>query len=139
MEWDARVARVRAAVAPARALEGRWRGEGQAHGEPVTCELELRFVLDGSFVEARERTGDHEDLSLYRYDADLQQLRVLHLSPGGLVAEHPVEVQGLSLVWVTPPEHPGVEWRVDGETLVCEVVWPGQRVAEVRVVYRRST
>jgi hypothetical protein len=135
--WDERVARVRAELAPARFLEGDWAGEGQAHGEPLTATLKVRTILDGSMIEVREQVGEHEDLSIYRFDVELSQLRVLHLMAGAVVAEHAVELTPTGLVWVTPPRDPAVEWILEGPTLRCDVVWPGQRVAEVQVRYRR--
>ena len=92
MSWEARCALARAGVAPAAALAGRWIGAGTAHGEPVEARLEVRLLLDGSVVEACERVADHDDLSLYRYDVDTAQLRVLHVQAGGLFEDHPVEL-----------------------------------------------
>jgi hypothetical protein len=137
-EWEKRVARVKGELAPALALVGDWVGEGHAHGEPIAATLRVRPILDGSVLEVWERVADHEDLSLYRFDVETGQLRVLHLMAGAVVAEHPVELTPQGLVWVTPPKEPAVEWSLEGETLRCDVMWPGQRVAEVSVRYRRA-
>ncbi|MFZ5475426.1 MAG: hypothetical protein ACOZNI_01515 [Myxococcota bacterium] len=137
-DWEARLARVKAELAPALALAGEWVGEGQAHGDPIVAQLRVRPILDGTMLEVWERVGEHEDLSIYRFDVDTGQLRVLHLMAGAVVAEHPVEVVPGALVWVTPPKEPAVEWTVEGDTLRCEVIWPGQRIAEVSVRYRRA-
>jgi hypothetical protein len=138
-DWEAHLAQARAAVAPARLLEGTWHGEGHAHGEPVTATLIVRAILDGTVVEARERVGDHEDLSLYRWDADTQQLRVLNVAPGARMEDHPVELlPPASLLWVTGPMAPAVEWSFDGMNLRSAVTWPGARAPEVALVYRRD-
>lgn len=138
MSWEARCALARAGVAPAAALAGRWIGAGTAHGEPVEARLEVRLLLDGSVVEARERVADHEDLCLYRYDVDTAQLRVLHVQAGGLFEDHPVELVLGGLLWVTGPSAPAVEWSTDGASVVCAVIFPGSDQPDVHVRYRRA-
>ena len=135
--WEERLAACRARLAPALALVGDWLGEGQAHGEPVTAALRVRAILDGTALEVWERVADHEDLCVYRWDPDTAQLEVVHFYAGAL-APHPVEETPDGLHWVTPPGQPGVVWSVRGANVVSEVIWPGQRVAEVRVTYRRA-
>lgn len=125
-------------LAPVSALLGRWVGEGHAHGEPASGTLELRAILDGTVVEARESVGAHEDLCLYRWDAASGQLRVLHAMAGEPFAEHPVELLPGGLCWVTPPGHPAVEWWLDGGALRCDVTWPGADTAEVSIRYTRA-
>lgn len=136
-EWARRLLLTRAELAPALVLVGDWEGAGQAHGEPITASLRVRPILDGSVIEVWERVGDHEDLSLYRWDPEHKQLRVLHVMAGALITEHPVEPTPMGIVWITPPSDPAVEWTLEGDTLRCDVVWPGQRIAEVSVRYRR--
>lgn len=137
MSWEARLADAKAQIAPVTMLVGEWVGRGQAHGEPTEGRLRVRMILNDSMVEVWERVGDHEDLCIYRYDPDLQQIRVLHLMEGA-TAEHAVELVAMGLVWVTPSEHPAVEWRMVGDRLECDVVWPGRKVAEVSMTYRRE-
>lgn len=139
MNWEERLAHTRAALDPVRILEGNWTGDGQAHGEPVTAHMSVRSILDGSMMEVWETVGDHTDLSIYRFELETGQHHVLHLMSGATVNEYPVELTLDGLVWITPPTVPSVEWRVQGEILACEVIWPGQRVAEVSIRYRRDT
>jgi hypothetical protein len=135
--WDAQLALMRARLAPALLLVGEWVGEGHAHGEPVTARLRVRPILGDTVLEVWEKVGEHEDLSLYRFDPADNQLKVLHLMEGA-TAEHPVELTPDGLVWVTPPQEPAVVWSRVGADVLSEVVWPGQRVAEVQVRYRRG-
>ncbi len=135
-QWEARLATVRQQIAPALAMVGIWEGDGQAHGAPITGSLHVRAILGGTAVEVWERVGDHEDLSLYRFEPEDGQIRVLHAMEGQFT-EHPVELLPGALVWVTPPSQPSVVWTLAGAELVCEVVWPGQRVPEVSLRYRR--
>lgn len=139
--WEARLATARDRLAPALLLAGEWVGQGHAHGEPVTARLRVRPILDGTALEVWEQVGGYEDLCVYRYDADSKQLEVVHLMPGAL-AVHPVELTLDGLVWVTPPSQPTVVWTsrgtVGGTPVVdSEVLWPGQRIAEVKLTYRR--
>ena len=136
--WDARMAQARAAVGPAALLAGDWVGEAVAHGEPCEARLRVRVILDGTMVEASERVGSHEDRCFYRWDFDTSQLRVLHLLPGALLEDHPVELVPDGLVWVTGPTQPAVEWTVQGEALRCAVTFPGAREPEVLVRYVRA-
>jgi hypothetical protein len=137
MSWEARLALARERLAPALIMTGTWAGDGHAHGEPVTASLRVRPVLGDTVLEVWEQVGEHEDLSLYRFDPDDGQLKVLHLMAGAL-AEHPVELTPDGMVWVTPPDQPSVVWTLLGADLQSEVVWPGQRVAEVLLRYRRA-
>lgn len=135
--WEARLATARERLVPALLLAGEWLGEGHAHGEPVTAKLRVRPILDGTALEVWERVGAHEDLSVYRFDVDTEQLEVLHLMPGSINI-HPVELTADGLVWITPPSQPSVVWTNRGAVVDCEVVWPGQRIAEVKLTYRRA-
>ncbi|MDP2312699.1 MAG: hypothetical protein Q8P41_07325 [Pseudomonadota bacterium] len=136
--WEARLALARERLAPALLLAGEWVGDGQAHGEPITAKLRVRPILDGTALEVWEQVGDdHEDLSIYRYDPDSGQLEVIHFMAGSL-NQHPVELTPDGLVWVTPPSQPAVVWTNRGAFVESEVVWPGQRIAEVKLTYRRA-
>lgn len=135
--WDLQLANCRAQIAPALILAGDWVGEGHAHGEPVTARLRVRPILDATAVEVWETVGDHSDLCIYRYDVDSGQLEVVHLMAGAF-ARYPVEASAEGMEWVTGPETPSVVWTLRGDTLTSEVVWPGQRIAEVMIRYRRA-
>ena len=43
-----------------------------------------------------------------------------------------------TLVWVTPPRAPAVEWSFDGARITSTVTWPGAAAPEVLVRYRRA-
>jgi hypothetical protein len=135
--WESRLALCRARLAPALALTGEWVGQGLAHGEPITARLRVRPILGDTVVEVWEKVGAHEDLSLYRFEPDTGQLEVLHLMEGRL-EQHPVELTPDGMVWVSLPGQPAVVFSLVGDTVVSEVVWSGQRVPEVRIVYRRA-
>lgn len=140
--WEARLAAARERLAPALLLAGEWLGQGHAHGEPVTARLRVRPILDGTALEVWEQVGAHEDLCVYRHDADSGQLEVVHMMPGAL-SVHPVELTPDGLVWITPASQPTVVWTNRGtigghEVVDSEVVWPGQRIAEVKLTYRRA-
>lgn len=136
--WELRLSLQRAALAPVLGLTGRWQGQGEAHGEPVTSELVIRPILQGTIIEVRERTGEHEDLCFYRWEVERGEIRVLHLMAGS-VREYPVEQGPEGLIWVTPPTEPAVEWSLRGAGLRQEVVWPDRETApEVWIDYARA-
>ena len=147
-DWGQRLELARQGLAPALSWVGDWVGEGQAHGEPVTATLSVRAVLDGTQLEVWERVTPtsaepHEDVCFYRYDVGTAQIRVVHLMAPALVAEYGVELAvgadgTAQVVWITPANAPAVVWSDAGNALISEVYWPDQRVAEVRVTYRRA-
>jgi hypothetical protein len=135
--WERKLALIRGALAPVGVLVGRWEGEGIAHGEPVCSILEIRFAFSGTFIEVREKTGEHEDLCFYRFEPGIGY-SAIHLMEGSFreVAVELLPTGGLE--WVTGPMEASVIWEVVGETLVQEVIWPEGEGPEVRVVYRRA-
>ncbi|GDX79855.1 hypothetical protein LBMAG42_16660 [Deltaproteobacteria bacterium] len=136
-DWEARLTRTRAEAAVFGPFVGEWVGEGAAHGEPASGELRGEAILDGSFVEVRERSSNHEDRCLYRFDPEDGCMRVTHFFAGASVREYAVERTERGLVWVTPPLEPAVEWVFGPDELVCEVTWPGTPVPEVRMIWKR--
>jgi hypothetical protein len=95
-------------------------------------------ILDGSFVEVRERSPGHEDRCLYRFEVEDGSLRVLHLLAGATLREYPVEATPGGLVWITPPGEPSVEWSFSADELRCDVTWPDEAESEVRMIWRRA-
>ncbi len=136
-DWEGRLTRTRAEAGAFAPFLGEWSGVGTAHGEPTSGELSGAAILDGSFVEVRERSPDHEDRCLYRFDPEDGSLRVTHLFAGASVREYAVEQTERGLVWVTPPLEPAVEWFFAEHELVCEVTWPGAPLPEVRITWTR--
>jgi hypothetical protein len=134
--WDRRVATMRGALAPMMDLCGRWEGEGQAHGSPISSILIIQPAFDATMLMLTERTGEHEDLCYYRWDPDEGAFRVLHLMVAS-VREYPVEATGEGFIWVTPPSEPSVEWLRRGEGLRQEILWPDSEEPEVWLEYRR--
>lgn len=137
LDWETRLHRTRAEAGAFSPFLGEWQGAGQAHGEPTAGALRGESLLDGSFVEVRERSPDHEDRTIYRWEPEDGSLRVLHLMAGATLREYPVERTERGLVWITPPGEPAVEWQLGADELVCEVTWPGEAEPEVRMVWRR--
>lgn len=138
LDWETRVTRARAEAAAFLPFVGDWVGAGTAHGESATGTLRGASILDGSFVEVRERSTGHEDRCFYRYEAEDGSLRVMHFLGGGLVREYPVERTDVGLVWVSPPGEPLVEWFFSADELRCEVTWPGAPAPDVCMTWRRA-
>lgn len=137
-DWDSRLRRTRAEAAAFHPFLGRWRGRGTAHGEPVEGTLEAAALLDGTFIEVRESSADHEDRTIYRFEPEDASLRVLHLLAGATLREYAVERFEGGLVWVTPPGEPTVEWFFGADELRCDVTWPGEPAPDVSMVWRRE-
>ena len=137
-DWDARAARTLAEIARFDRILGDWQGAGEAHGLATKGVLSVRRILDGSIVEAAERTGDHEDRCYYRFEPEQGGFVVLHMLGGALFREHPVEFTAEGFVWINPPGEPTVEWVVTPDGLRCDVRWPSDDLPEVRTFWTRA-
>lgn len=146
IDWDARERLVKRQLGALAYLEGEWAGAGVSHGAPVQGHLEVRAVLGGTFVEAREvlrdaqGAVDHEDLCVYRYDPDAKSLRVTQYLSPGWVENHLVEpLPTGGIRWVTGPLGPRVEMSAPApDTLLIEVWLPMQAEPAHTVRYVRQ-
>jgi len=146
IDWDARERLVKRQLAPLAYLEGDWLGAGVSHGEPVQGTLQVRAVLGGTFVEAREvlrnEAGvvDHEDLCVYRYDTADKALRVTQYLAPGWVENHIVEpLPTGGIRWKTGPLGPRVELSAPAPgTLLVQVWLPMQAEPAHTVRYVRT-
>lgn len=130
MDWDAHEARVLRELSALSYLVGDWAGAGQSHGVPVTGRLQVRAILGGTFVEAREvlfdaqGERDHEDLCVYRWDPDAGALRVTQYLSPGWVENHIVEPLATGGIrWNTGPLGPRVELSAPAPDALLVRVW----------------
>ena len=145
IDWDARTQEVRAQLAPLRVFEGRWSGSGTSFGEPVHGELEMRFVLQRTFFEAREvvrsevDSGEHEDISIYSFNPEERVLQVVQDLPPGLVEKYRVEVVADGHIrWVGGPDGPRVHIQTTSDDRIEVSVWlPDEPEAAHTLRYRR--
>ncbi len=123
-------------------LVGRWIGEGEEGGTPLTSEAEGRWILDGTWLQVREilRDGEgrsvHEDLTLYRFDPEEGHVRVVHCLPGGWKREWPVLLCEGRLHWVLGPAGPHVVLEPGEDGWCSRVVQPGTEAPPVTIRYR---
>lgn len=134
IDWDARAGEVTGRLTPLMFLVGDWEGEGDSHGAVVRGRLEVKVVLGGSFLEARETIFDakgaldHEDLCLYRFDPKEGLLRVTQYLPPAWVEHYGIEVLPTGAIrWVTGPLGPRVQLHpMDPDHLEVRVWLPLQ-------------
>ncbi len=119
-------------LAPLAFLLGNWRGEGMSDGAPLTGRLLARHILSQTFIEVRETLTDaagvldHEDLCLYRFDPQCEQVRVVQFQAPAWSMERPVvALPGGGVRWYDGPLGPQVVLRPDGEALRITVTLPG--------------
>lgn len=130
IDWDAHETRVLQELSALAYLVGDWAGAGQSHGAPVTGRLQVRAILGGTFVEAREvlfdaeGRPDHEDLCVYRWDPESGALRVTQYLSPGWVENHVVEPLPTGGVrWATGPLGPRVEFSAPAPDALLIQVW----------------
>lgn len=141
IDWDAHEKRVLHELSALSYLVGGWAGEGVSHGAPVTGRLQVRAILGGTFVEAREvlfdadGRVDHEDLCVYRWDAEDGALRVTQYLSPGWVENHIVEPLPTGGVrWMTGPLGPRVEFSAPAPDTLLIRVWLPQEPEPAHVV-----
>ncbi|MEC8422714.1 MAG: hypothetical protein VX000_02990 [Myxococcota bacterium] len=130
IDWEARERLMKRRLLPLAYLVGDWVGVGVSHGAPVQGRLQVRQVLGGTFVEAREvlrdASGavDHEDLCVYRYDTTEKALRVTQYLAPGWVENHVVEsLPSGGIRWRTGPLGPRVELSAPEPDTILVRVW----------------
>jgi len=140
--WEEKGRLARTGLAPLEFLMGKWVGRGTSHGAPVTGELEVRHLMDGTWLEARETLFDasgqveHTDLCLYRFDVEQGRLEVVHLMGHAHMGRHPVEPVGRAFHWITGPAAPRLSIAATDEGLHMEVQFPGAATPAVTMKYR---
>lgn len=135
--------RAREGIQPLLFLLGEWEGEGMDLEGPVRAFLSASLLMDGSWIQVRERLVDgagavqYEDMTLYRFDPVEDQVKVLHLMPQAHKMEYPVLVSGTGFRWVTGPFGAMVQVSRVGDGWENRVVLPGETSPSLVVTYRR--
>ncbi|GEM_PF-2065962 len=134
--WNEREVRARTALDVLDFLVGTFRVSGEAHGEPFTGTATGRRILGGTWLEARERTGDHEELCLYRLEPGIEQVVVEQLtSPGWRVRYGVLPLQGGGVHWVPAQLGPRVRLVPCAGGYTAEVTFPGDTAPAVVARY----
>lgn len=144
MSWDQRGLLCRMALAPVRPILGRWEGQGHHYGQPLRGRLEARERFGATWIEVSETlldasgAVDHEDLTLYRFDADAGQIRALQVMAHAWSQDHAVAVESDGLRWYHGPSSPVVRWRWTGpDAITVEVTEPEGGELALQMDYRR--
>ena len=117
---------------------GCWSVSGTVDGLSVRGEAEVRRVVEGCVIEARERlerldgTPDYDDLALYLWDAEASGLYVLHIAaPGQLTRYAVLPLDGRPGVhWMAPDLSARVVIAPEGSGW-CSEVWLGSADAPI--------
>lgn len=142
--WHARAHCCREGLLPLAFLVGEFEGRGTDSGQPVLAEASGRLLLDGSWLELKERlltAGGvllYEDFALYRFDPSEDGLRVLHFMERAWHTQYPVHVdhEG-ALHWTTGVGGPRVVLRATEQGWGSQVTLPGEDEPTVVLDYRR--
>ena len=143
MDWDTQGKQAMAGLEPLRFLIGRWAGAGVCHGESVQGELEVTGILDGTWIQARERLVNesgaevHADVTFYRFDVEAESLQAIQLFEHGHMMLQPVEMTDDGFRWVTGPGGPQVFFLRHEDSISYSVNLPGEAAAAVEMTYKR--
>lgn len=141
-QWKDRGRMAKAGIKVLDFMVGRWHGTGLSHGLPVSAQLEVQRILDGTWLQAEETlidskgTPEHTDMSMYRYDPTEGRLEVLHLMDHATLQRHPVEPVGEALHWITGPMAPRLAILPQAEGFRMEVQFPSDTAPVVTIDYR---
>lgn len=137
-DWSRREARARTALDGLDFLLGRFRVRGEAHGQPFEGHAESRRILDGTWLETRERSDDQDELCLYRLEPGLEQLVVEQLTAPGWKARYGVlPLEGGGVHWVPANLGPRVRLVPTETGYRAEVFLPGDDTPAVRADYEK--
>jgi hypothetical protein len=144
MDWATQGKQSRAELEPLRFLLGRWAGAGVCHGESVRGELDVAGILDGSWIQAKERLVNHAgaevhaDVTFYRFDVEGESLQALQLFEHGHMMLQPVELSDDGFRWITGPGGPQVVFLNNEDSISYAVNLPGEAAAAVEMTYKRT-
>ena len=144
MDWDAQGTKALAGLEPLHFLLGQWSGTGMCHGEVVQGEVVASGILDGSWIQVKERlvidagSEVHADVTFYRFDVEGDSLQALQLFEHGHMMVQPVEVVEGGFRWVTGPGGPQLVFLHGKNSISYSVNLPGEEAAAVEMTYRRS-
>jgi hypothetical protein len=142
--WQARTRACIDGLLPLGFLVGSFEGRGSDSGQPILAQATGRLLLDGSWLELRERllspAGEllYEDFALYRHDPKEGGLRVLHFMERAWHAQYPVHVdaQG-ALDWTTGVGGPRVRLHPTDAGWNSRVTLPDEQQPTVLLNYSR--
>ena len=145
-DWTSRARSTREGIAPLRFLIGDFEGRGTDSGQPIHARASGRLLLDGSWLELRERllapdgTPIHEDFALYRFDPVEEGLRVMHFMERAWHAQYPVHLEAPGRVrWTTGVGGPQVTIAATDLGWSSQVRLPDQAEPTVVLAYRRTS
>ncbi len=143
-DWTARGRTTREGLLPLHFLLGDFEGTGTDAGRPVLARATGRLLLDGSWLELRERlfepdgTLNHQDFALYRFDPVEDGLRVLHFMGRAWHSQYPIHVEAEGrLRWTTGVGGPMVILSATEAGWTSRVRLPDQDQPSVVLDYRR--
>ncbi len=144
MDWTARGRQTREGLAPLHFLVGDFEGRGTDDGQLVHAQASGRLLLDGSWLELRERllqpdgTPIHADFTLYRFDPVEGGLRVLHFMERAWHSQYPVHLQAPGRIqWTTGVGGPKVTLVATDRGWRGQVQLPDQAEPTVLLEYHR--
>ena len=142
--WHARARSCRDGLLPLHFLVGRFEGHGADSGQPVRAEATGTLVLDGSWLELRERLlgteGEllYDDFVLYRYDPAEEGLRVLHFMERAWHSQYPVHLAPDGAIhWTTGVGGPRVHIQASPTGWGSQVTLPDEDTPTVVLEYQR--
>ena len=128
-------------IEPLRFIIGSWRGEGRSEGAQVQGSLEVKAILDGTWLQATETLLHLEtqtetvDLCFYRWHQKAESLQVLQFYEHAHLSTLLVEKTDNGFRWITGPLAPQLFFEKTDEGFRYETIAEGENTPSTHMSY----
>ena len=140
-QWTEQGRRAREEIRSLSFMIGTWVGHGHHYGKKVTGHLDVKAILDGSWIEANETILEESDGSpltdrtFYRFDSENDALQVMQLFEHAHMSTHTVEITADGFRWITGPGAPQLHFRKTADGIAYTIQSVEEDAPRVQMSY----